>query len=622
VLIVAYPVLDANALLKSVLFLGIDLTWLADVLALADVPDKSNLTVIDRDGTILARYPNNRKWTGQSVAETWIAKTVFAQQEGVAEGMELGEEQHLFAFSTAAGGKIGVWASIPHEVAFAEVTRIFRHYLAGAGIVTLLALSAAWMIGYHSILRPVNALITTTEQLSAGDLSARTKLFSGKGELGRLAAAFDRMANSLERRYTELQTLRDIDLSILSTLDLRSSLEILLDKIEQYLPYSAATVTILNTATGLLEPVAWRHIEVPRQGTDKTRPFKTLPHLVFEYKGPLTISDISSTKTDDRDSLLQQGFNSYLGIPLAAKNEPIGVISFYGKKKHLFNRGEIDFLTTLAGQASIAINNSVLYDRVRQQAMDLAASNKVKDEFLGVMSHELRTPLNVIRGYAEIVKDGTLGAISLAQTEALSKITNGTAGLLAMINEILVTTAIESRSIQAELRPTHLGELLDNLKSNYAVFLDKKDLKIRWNYPADLPVIETDGTKLNQILHNLIGNAIKFTENGSVTISVRYRSEVNTVEMKVADTGIGIPEELHEAIFEKFRQADSSHIRDYEGVGLGLYIAKQFTKLLHGDIVIQSEVGKGSTFIVTVPAEVVLPCAARIEDLQSRRQDE
>jgi signal transduction histidine kinase/HAMP domain-containing protein len=602
-MVMAYPVLDERAEVKAVLFLGLDLAWLEGLLLHADIPEKSTLTVMNINGTILARYPKSHQWTGKSVSHTWIGKTVLTQKEGLSQGIGLDGEQSLFAFSTAPHSKAAVLTSIPQEVAFAEVTRIFYRNVSGIGVVGLIALLAAWIAGNWAILRPVDTLIATTEQLSAGDLSARTKLRSGRGELGRLAAAFDRMANSLERRYTELETLRDIDLSILSTLDLHSSLEILLDKIEQYLPYSAATVTIYNTSTGLLDPVASRNVDIYKPEPNTTTRFKTLQHLVFEHKGPLAISDLSFTEADDRDFLMHQGFNSYLGIPLAAKGEVIGVLSFYSKEEHLFSPREIDFLTMLAGQTSIAINNSTLYDRVRQQAKELAISNKVKDEFLSVMSHELRTPLNVIRGYADIVKDGTLGNVSTAQVEALTKLTARTTGLVGTINDILVATAIESRSVRPEPAQTDLGQLLNDLKSNYTALSDNKDVALWWNYPGDLPTINTDGAKLKQVLNNLIGNAIKFTQKGSVTISACSSREKKTVEFEVADTGIGIPQDLHTKIFEKFRQGDSSDSREYEGVGLGLYIAKRFTSLLGGQLSVESEPGKGSKFTVTIPSE-------------------
>ncbi len=601
VLVFAYPLLNKRHAVESVLFITIGLDWLNSVLALADTPKQTSLTVIDRTGTVLAHYPDPGKWSGKSVAETSVGKIVLAEKQGVTEVTGLEGGQDLVAFASRPDG-IAVFASIPQDVAFADVTRIFHRNLWGIGIVGLIALIAAWIGGQWTILRPVNALIGTTEQLSAGDLSARTQLHSGKAELGRLAGAVDRMAISLERRYTELQTLRDIDVSILSTLDLHASLEILLDKIECYLPYAAATVKIYNTDTGLLEAVAWRRIDLYGRDAHLKSDFKTLPHLVFESKVRMVL-DIASTKTDDREFLIQQGFKSYVGIPLEAKGDFLGVLSFFGKQEQVFAASEIEFLTTLAGQMSIAINNALLYDRTKQQAIDLKASNKVKDEFLSVMSHELRTPLNVIKGYAEIVKDGTLGDVSAAQVDALTKLMRCTSGLTDMTDEILVATAIESRSVKADMEATNLDELLNDLKANYCASSNEKDLELTWNLSANLPAVKTDRVKLRRTLQNLIDNAIKFTEQGSVTVSASYRPEAKTVAFTVADTGIGIPKGLHEAIFEIFRQADSSDIRPHEGVGLGLFIAKQFTVLLGGNITIESEPGRGSLFTVSIPVE-------------------
>jgi two-component system sensor histidine kinase ChiS len=138
------------------------------------------------------------------------------------------------------------------------------------------------------------------------------------------------------------------------------------------------------------------------------------------------------------------------------------------------------------------------------------------------------------------------------------------------------------------------------LKANYNIPYGK-DLKLFWHYPADLPMARTDDEKLKGVLQNLINNAIKFTEQGSVTISGRYIPAANKIEFKVADTGIGIPQEKIQTIFDMFEQVDSSATRKFSGVGLGLYIVKKFTELLGGGVAVESELGKGSAFTVTIP---------------------
>ena len=230
----------------------------------------------------------------------------------------------------------------------------------------------------------------------------------------------------------------------------------------------------------------------------------------------------------------------------------------------------------------------------------LVKANKAKDEFLHVMSHELRTPLNVSLGYTQLVKDGLLGTINQEQDAALDKVIGGAKELMNLISEVLSVTGIEAGKVRPEMFQIQMDELLDDLKSNSYIPLDKK-LTFKWDYPAEPRIIKTDGDKLKHILQNLINNAVKFTDEGSITFTARYFPETKVAEFKVADTGIGIEQEMLPAIFERFHQLDSSATRNYDGLGLGLYIVKKYTEVLGGQIQVNSELGKGSVFAVTIP---------------------
>jgi signal transduction histidine kinase len=338
----------------------------------------------------------------------------------------------------------------------------------------------------------------------------------------------------------------------------------------------------------------------------------------------------------DLEFFRRHGLISYLGLPLIAKDENLGVLSFYTKQEHSFGDEEIEFLSTLADQAAIAIQNSQLYEEIRSSRDALERANQVKEEFLSVMSHELRTPLNAILGYTEMVKEGLQGEINPEQVRSLKKVISRTKELLTMINGILQVTSMKAPSFKAENRELNLADFLDELRSGYE-FPSDKNVRVHWDYPSDLPVIETDPEKLRHILQNLINNAIKFTDKGKVTVSAclqegpgrapqkgladQPRAEAGNggdgggsrfshaarltphayVEFSVADTGIGISEDMLPIIFEKFRQVDGSETRSYGGVGLGLYIVKQFTQQMGGTIEVDSAPGKGSRFIVKIP---------------------
>ncbi len=315
------------------------------------------------------------------------------------------------------------------------------------------------------------------------------------------------------------------------------------------------------------------------------------------------------------------------------------MLSFYTKEEHEFSNEEVEFLSMLAGQAAIAIHNSSLYEQTKKQAADLVKSNRVKDEFPSVMSHELRTPLNIVVGYTGMIKDGMLGEVNPEQRLALEKVMNRTHDLLNMIMSILGATQIEAGEVKVETQRFSVDDFFAELRAAY----DRpagKELALFWDCPSGLSVLETDREKLKQILQNLIHNALKFTERGSVTISARMVGEcrgaseqkskgtelqrskgaegqgsggaplvssscapLQFIEFKVADTGIGIAKEKLPIIFEMFRQADSSETRLHGGVGLGLYLAKKLTEVLGGNIEVETEEGRGSTFTVTIPCK-------------------
>ena len=429
------------------------------------------------------------------------------------------------------------------------------------------------------------------------------------------ARLFEETQRSLER----IKVLGEIDQAITSTLDLDAVLNILLQKIDLVLLYSATTVRLFNKQSGLLEPVACRNLDEKEWKAEQWRGGRGIPNVVFETKAPVTISNVQSDpQNEDQEFFRKHGLVSYLGIPLIAQGEILGVISFYTKEEHEFNKEEVEFLSTLAGQAAIAIHNSQIYQEMVSLAAQLSRSNKVKDEFLSVMSHELRTPLNVVMGYTGMIRDGLLGEINAEQEKALDKVISRARDQLTMISSLLQVTQLEAAGGRVERREVGLQDLLDDLKSSYAIPLGK-ELSLIWDWPLDLPVIHTDGEKLKHILQNLVNNAIKFTDSGTVTISTRYLDGASTretgtrnpkdngrnglVQFKVADTGVGIAKDHFSLIFERFQQVDSSETRLHGGVGIGLYIVRKFTEMLGGKIDVESEVGKGSNFTVTIPCE-------------------
>jgi signal transduction histidine kinase/CheY-like chemotaxis protein len=418
----------------------------------------------------------------------------------------------------------------------------------------------------------------------------------------RYAIERNNVEQEIQRQLRRISALREINMAATSTLDLRSVSEIVLEKIDNFFPKFASTVRLHNKISGLLEPVACRNIDEELWRTEKWRGGRGITSIVFQSKSPVTIANIQEDpRAADLDFFRTQCLLSYLGVPLTARNETLGVLSLYAQNGHRFSDDEIEFVSTIAGQAAVALHNAQLYGEMKMLAANLGKAYRTKTEFLSVISHELRTPLTAMFGYAGMMRDKILGEINTEQDQALGAILNQTNELLAMIDSILQATQLEADSVKVENREVHLLRLLDALRATYA-FPSDKNATLRWDYPEGLPVLHTDGGKLKQILQNLINNAIKFTDEGHVTVSARHLPESDRVVFAVADTGVGISEKSLPIIFDMFRQVDSSETRGYGGVGLGLYIVRKFTRLLGGEIKVESEVGKGSTFTMTLPA--------------------
>ena len=426
-----------------------------------------------------------------------------------------------------------------------------------------------------------------------------------------------RSEEQIQRGLQRLLALHEVDLAITSTLELRVILEFLLEKIDVFLSYPAATtVRLFDRKSSALEPIVCRNLDEGEWKSEEWRTGHGLAQVVVETKASLQVADVQTDpRTKDYGFFRRHGLVSYLGVPLIAKGEVLGVLGFYTKEARQFTEEEVEFLKALGGQAAIAIHNAQLYEEIKRQAAELEKASKVKSEFLGFISHELKTPLNVVMGYTGMIKDKIL----VDQGRALGRIAKSSNELLTMIDSILDATRIESGATSVQSEGFHLGNFLIELKSFYD-FSPDKEVRLVWDYPSELPMIRTDSVKLKHVLQNLINNAIKFTDKGHVTISVRMKQATGErqqaekalthasrstphafFEFKVADTGIGIPKDALPYVFEKFHQADNSVQRSHGGVGLGLHIVKTFVRMLGGEVEVESELGKGSTFIVTIP---------------------
>ena len=285
------------------------------------------------------------------------------------------------------------------------------------------------------------------------------------------------------------------------------------------------------------------------------------------------------------------------------------VALFYGnvvtQVKRERQRADKGFAWAKELEAQVAARTTEL----RQLYNQSQAASRLKSEFIATMSHELRSPLHIIMGYTDLLLEGEFGGLNEEQTHTLRVITKYQEDLLDLVNATLDLNRLEAGKLELELRHCDLVQLLRELEDETRLGWTKPGVQFIWNASPDLPRLYTDPARLKTVLKNLIGNAVKFTARGSITIDAR--STHGGVEISVADTGIGIAKEQQAVIFEPFRQVDGSTTRYYGGVGLGLHIVRRLLGLMGGNISVESEVGRGSTFRVWLPiGNALLPKAA------------
>jgi signal transduction histidine kinase len=227
------------------------------------------------------------------------------------------------------------------------------------------------------------------------------------------------------------------------------------------------------------------------------------------------------------------------------------------------------------------------------------AATRAKSDFLASMSHELRTPMNSVIGFSEMILDGIYGGVQPEVREAVEAIRNSGGHLLGLINDVLDISRIEAGRMELHLAENAIGDCVETVSTRMASLAREKGLELRTETESGLPICMCDLQRITQVLYNLVGNAVKFTQNGAVKIGV-HMDERNFV-FSVMDTGVGIPKSEFESIFHEFQQVDSSIARETQGTGLGLAITKRIVEMHGGRIWVESTVGRGSTFQFTLP---------------------
>jgi signal transduction histidine kinase len=422
----------------------------------------------------------------------------------------------------------------------------------------------------------------------------------------RLFKELDERTNELTRSVGELKALGEVSQAVSSTLDLETVLTRIVSHAVQLSGTDGGAIYEYDEQSKEFLLRATDHMEEELITALRANPPRLGDGVVGRAaasREPVQVPNILEERAYAprmRQMLERFGFRASLAVPLLREDRIIGGLVVRRKSTGEFRPEVIELLKTFATQSVLAIQNARLFREIEDKSRQIEAANRHKSEFLANMSHELRTPLNAIIGFSEVLGERLFGELNEKQAEYTDDILTSGRHLLSLINEILDLSKVEAGRMELELATFDLPLAIDNARTFVRERATRHGITLDVKIDERLGDIVGDERKIKQILLNLLSNAVKFTpEGGRVGINARQTNGV--VEISVTDTGIGISPVDQPKIFEEFRQVGTDYAHKVEGTGLGLTLAKKFVELHGGEIWVESEVGKGSTFVFTLP---------------------
>jgi signal transduction histidine kinase len=485
-------------------------------------------------------------------------------------------------------------------------------------VLGLLIAALAGALLARRMVVPIRAMQAGAERIGSGELGHRLTIKTGD-ELESLANQFNRSAAALEESYATLeQRVVDRTQELTESLEQQTATAEILRVISQSPTDVQPVLNVVATAArrfcGASDAVILlrdgAEIVVAAHDGTLSVPVSRFPFDRSSLSGramidgrTVHITDVADVDSEEYRTAvaLARGadYRASLAAPMMREDDAVGAIVLRRPEASEFTPRQIELLETFAAQAVIAIANVRLFTEIQEKSRQLEVASQHKSQFLANMSHELRTPLNAIIGYTEMMADGLYGDVSEKAASVLERVQANGRHLLGLINDVLDLSKIEAGQLVLAVEEYSVTDMVATVLSATESLARAKGLALGSDVPAGLPTGTGDARRLTQVLLNLVGNAIKFTDQGSVEVRARQAGE--RFELSVVDSGFGIAPEDQAKIFEEFQQVDNTSTRKKGGTGLGLSISRRIVELHGGRISVESEVGTGSTFKVTIP---------------------
>jgi signal transduction histidine kinase len=459
--------------------------------------------------------------------------------------------------------------------------------LATAGHVGLLVMQGAEVLSVGGLLPPATfLLIANQSQFYAQHLAQKN------ADLAAAAASLNESNVRLEEEAAISAALLRAAQALTTSLDPHEILTRVNDAVREALTCEWSVTLLYDPQRDVYRVAAASGVDPELAEEVRNFEFPRARSAAFSAAAQQGIVAVDSRSSDQFPTVLMERWHleSFLCADLQRAGASAGLLAAgFSRRPHPYSSRELRLFGSIAQQAAVALENARLVESLR-------GASRLKSEFIGTMSHELRSPLNVVMGYVDLLLDGDMGVLAAEQRDALDRVRQHALQLLELIQETLDVNRLEAGLLPLDFETFALREFIDEVRESIPADWHKRDVALRWDITPAPVVIRSDRAKLKKVLRNLIDNALKFTDRGSVT--VRAAADNGWVDLEVADTGIGIAPETLPVIFDMFRQADGSTTRRHGGVGLGLYIVKQLVRGLGGEITVNSAAGQGSIFRV------------------------